>query len=356
MGILQPDMKEECTRIKLLPKKPAQDIADPEPTIPEQTVDNELFGEEACLETSWEEDLWMAVSPAKSRVNTSESIQDQEEPNDNDAIYDIDVEVNEDLALPTGAVLIAANNIDEPTYSFPEESSEDAKDYWGLHTFNELDLHHAPAALVEGRNSDTDVDQIYNMDIVQYAIGESGIDGMLDHDDPTSFSQHLDNNTNNDHTTKSAKETMQPVGTTASFIQSANTLIKKEEISQPSPPPVYAKKSSPYALESKPVMKKKVGRPERTTPINITRLPSKGFDGLTHQQLKSLKHRRMRDLNNEASKKCRAKRKDKQTEDEQECTRLEERNVMLAERLQAMELKVAYWKTRCNVNVLSVNF
>ena len=122
----------------------------------------------------------------------------------------------------------------------------------------------------------------------------------------------------------------------------------QREISQPPhSPPFYAKKSSPYSFLSIPVMKKKVGRPERTTPITITRVPSRGEDGWTEEQLKDLKWRRMRDQNNEASKKFRENRKMKQSLAEQECNWLEERNRMLVEKLQTMEFDYSEWMEKC---------
>merc|ERR1711915_675790 len=66
-------------------------------------------------------------------------------------------------------------------------------------------------------------------------------------------------------------------------------------------------------VEKKP-MKKQVGRPKKTGPAQITQLPislKNGSVSLTQEQLEQLKYRRMRDLNNEASRKCREKRKNK---------------------------------------------
>jgi len=266
----------------------------------------------------------------------------------------IEVEVNNNVAIPSGAVLIAENVNDEESYSFPEEASEDPKDFWGLHTFQDSNMQHAPAALVEGINCDenednfdemhdsmnniediaSEVDNLYNMDIVQFAIGDSGI-SLLGLED-------AENN-----------ENAQPMGTTASFITNSKAGISQSQVL-----PVYAKKSSPYALQSKPVMKKKVGRPERTIPLKITSVPVKGVDGLTQQQLEILKHRRMRDLNNEASKKCREKRKMKQTVIEDECSRMEERNRLLLKKLQRLESEVSLWSSKCasaGCSILTLN-
>jgi hypothetical protein len=124
-----------------------QDAADQETAISEKAFANDMFVEEACLETSWEEDLWKAV------CTTPE-------------VHHVDVEVKNNLAIPFEAVLIAENNNDEKTYSFPEEASKDPKDFWGLDTFDMHDtsnMQHAPPALVEGINSKENGDQLEEM-------------------------------------------------------------------------------------------------------------------------------------------------------------------------------------------------
>merc|ERR1719350_1919397 len=77
--------------------------------------------------------------------------------------------------------------------------------------------------------------------------------------------------------------------------------------------------SAVVAKKSKPPVQKRVGRPERLTPLRITEVPMKGSVLLSPSELRKLKYRRMRDLNNEASKKCRQKRKEKQSVVELEC-------------------------------------
>jgi len=66
---------------------------------------------------------------------------------------------------------------------------------------------------------------------------------------------------------------------------------------------------------------------------------------------KSLKYRRMRDLNNEASKKCRKKRKEKLLAKEDECREEEEKNKRLREKLQTLQDKVTYLKSRCRLKI-----
>jgi len=92
-------------------------------------------------------------------------------------------------------------------------------------------------------------------------------------------------------------------------------------------------------------VKRKAGRPERQTPIQITEVPK--ISGLTEDQLKSLKYRRSRDLNNEASKRCRKNRKEKQQEKERELYEMAERNKELTMMLQQKEAELETWKERC---------
>merc|ERR1719336_467850 len=58
------------------------------------------------------------------------------------------------------------------------------------------------------------------------------------------------------------------------------------------------------------------------------------------------KYRKMRNQNNEASRKCRQKRKLKQQEMEEECEVLQQRNEFLKLRVQEMEREVKTWKRK----------
>ena len=92
---------------------------------------------------------------------------------------------------------------------------------------------------------------------------------------------------------------------------------------------------------------KKVGRPGRQTPLEITEVPRTGSVSVTHAEMRKLKYRRMRDLNNEASKKCRMNRKQKLNVKEKECQEVEEKYKMLTEKLQQIELEAAGWRLKC---------
>merc|ERR1712218_164132 len=84
--------------------------------------------------------------------------------------------------------------------------------------------------------------------------------------------------------------------------------------------------------------KKKPGRPEREGPYNIPPIPTRNARmGMSEEEIQGLKYRRMRELNNQASKACRAKRKNKQQALEEELVVEKERNLRLRQKLDSME-------------------
>jgi len=109
--------------------------------------------------------------------------------------------------------------------------------------------------------------------------------------------------------------------------------------------------------------KRKRGRPSRNEPRDITpklpRLPhgpntsdseyayvSDSGGLLTDDEVSALKYRRMRDLNNEASKRCRQTRKEKMASEEAELNSLAERNTKLKATLNKMETQVIDLKAK----------
>eukprot|EP00092_Neocalanus_flemingeri_P030224 GFUD01032803.1.p1 GENE.GFUD01032803.1~~GFUD01032803.1.p1 ORF type:complete len:355 (+),score=125.18 GFUD01032803.1:364-1428(+) len=347
MGILEFDINQEGKR-KVLPKKPKQTTSDSTPAA----FSDELFSNYS-LETSWEDALMMASVPEQTVMNTPEPMMEEENPFN--SVWEIDVQMNHDSAVPMDSFLIAENNNESEIYSFPKEASEDLDDCWGQSSF------HAPAALVEGINIDenpdemnnnkafdkdaAELDQIYNMDIVKFALGESGLDGFLS--EVASNDSHM---VPDDETDKAVTFqdllAIQPVATTTTFIHPSDNLltIDPTAISLHLP---NLQTEAVVAKKSKPSLKRSVGRPERQTPLEITEVPRKGSVCLTPDQMRSLKYRRMRDLNNEASKKCRKNRKVKQSVKEQGCQKLEEKNRMLKEKMLTKESEVAVWRAKC---------
>jgi len=108
--------------------------------------------------------------------------------------------------------------------------------------------------------------------------------------------------------------------------------------------PVYARKSTIHSVK-RTSMKKKPGRPEREGPYQIPTIPSRNaMSGMSSEEIQGLKYRRMRELNNQASKACRAKRKNKQQSLEEVLLEEQEKNLRLRQKLGTMEKDYAQYK------------
>ena len=94
-------------------------------------------------------------------------------------------------------------------------------------------------------------------------------------------------------------------------------------------------------------LKRRAGRPERETPIQITEVPKKGSATMTDDQLRWLKKQRARDLNTEASKRFRDNRKKRRQMMERECEDLERKNCELKRDMRSIEAEVDSLKERC---------
>ena len=215
-------------------------------------------------------------------------------------VWNLNIPVSEDSVLPSEAQIIA--DCRQERYNFPEDTFEEVYDNWG-HT-----SYHAPAAFVEGIEDLQD-----HFDIIKYALGENDI-YLMTEEDKSMFD--------------TVNETIPKVST--------SDFIHKSCDSDPSP-----------LLASK---KRKVGRPARATPREITEvskdLPPEEFD--------KRRYRRMRDLNNEASKKCRQRRKAKFLAIEEECLVEENRHLMLKRKIEKMEDQVNHWKKKCKMLGLEI--
>lgn len=343
--------------------------------LPKKRELSELDTNFSFDEDMFDEDFWLSAEPKRVRMNTLER-----EGICFKSIWDINVMVNEDSTPPSEAQVIAEHNNKEDTFLFPKEASEDIDESWGY------DSYHAPAALVEGRHDGVDLDQAVasNTDILKDAMGQCEIVSFHHEKEPGMITLEVDSS--------DAAAMLGPTSSTASFIHHPYTpashlhpsqmysptldemhpsfpsspaytqmhqpLPVSNEMHQPSPvtnemhQPLYdaSRVWQPYAVvakKSKPPVQKRVGRPERLTPLRITEVPMKGSALLSPPELRKLKYRRMRDLNNEASKKCRQKRKEKQSVVEVECQREEEKNTALMQKLEEMESEVANWRWKC---------
>ena len=78
---------------------------------------------------------------------------------------------------------------------------------------------------------------------------------------------------------------------------------------------------------------------------------SDSASGLTDEGVSALKYQRMRDLNNEASRRCRENRKTKQGDAEAELDALRQKNITLKQNVHALETKVSRLKRKFLVSV-----
>ena len=79
---------------------------------------------------------------------------------------------------------------------------------------------------------------------------------------------------------------------------------------------------------------------------SYTSYASDSTTGMTDDEVSALKYRRMRDLNNEASKRCRENRKQKKVKETEELDNLIAKNEKLKQIVRRMEAKVAFLKRK----------
>jgi len=192
MGILRVDSRPEERRV--LPKKPNPN---PAPVMPD--ISDQLFADHSgySLTPDWEEAFLTATHPDQEMVNMSDLGMENTEPTRIDITEG--AMINQDEALITTPEPMMTEesvwnfNVEVTTAPFfPPEASgiavnpvkNEAEDFWSFNALNDS------ASMVENlrldmdgncTESDTvaDVDTIFNMDLVQYAIGQSGLEGLL---------------------------------------------------------------------------------------------------------------------------------------------------------------------------------
>eukprot|EP00092_Neocalanus_flemingeri_P014196 GFUD01015316.1.p1 GENE.GFUD01015316.1~~GFUD01015316.1.p1 ORF type:complete len:493 (-),score=123.73 GFUD01015316.1:541-2019(-) len=203
-------------------------------------------------------------------------------------------------------------------------------------------------------------------DILKWAIDDQDIGEMpgISHSQPPSNIPA----TVTSATTKRQQFT-KPRATTNCFIQKVK--LEVDDIEQHALP-LWSPQTTPITRQTimedtdddaPAAPKRKRGRPARDEPRDITpklpRLPraqatsdseyayvSDSCGMLTDDEVSAMKYRRMRDLNNEASKRCRQTRKEKMDEKETEVTKLTERNHKLKDALTKMETTVLELKMK----------
>merc|ERR1712004_374958 len=195
-------------------------------------------------------------------------------------------------------------------------------------------------------------------DMVQNALQENGIDfSTISMEDTFTFEDSFAPPASASATTESFIDSTPAQYTTATIEDLLNVgaaqdddpdWMPEEELLQPSTSrarrPSSARKPAIRSVQ-KTSTKKKPGRPEREGPYNIPPIPTRNARmGMSEEELQGLKYRRMRELNNQASKACRAKRKNKQQAMEEELVVEQEKNLRLRQQLEVMEEKYAKLK------------
>jgi len=158
-------------------------------------------------------------------------------------------------------------------------------------------------------------------DIVQFAMGESGLD--LDQMKPVNnVSIEIIEEEREDVVSEHKKIKLEP----------DLDLVQIEPNNNISNGSIVVKK------------RKKAGRPVNQEPIIVTEIPVESK--LSNQELTALKYRRTRDLNNQASRRFRQKKKQEDDKNQQELLDVQARNMELNMQKKQLEEEVAMWKAR----------
>lgn len=124
---------------------------------------------------------------------------------------------------------------------------------------------------------------------------------------------------------------------------------RRQRVMTPKAKLLHQTKPNLNSVKKEEMKRRRPGRPERQEPFTITVVPSrKATSSISEEDLQSLKYRRMRDLNNKASKDCRARRKNKNQLAEEELEQLTEKNLLLRQKLAKMEKEADYYR-RMNI-------
>jgi len=187
--------------------------------------------------------------------------------------------------------------------------------------FSEADLDELDAFLKNGLPPDTEGMEVedsdpltapgQNFDIVKFAMGESGVRSHEDAPDTCNITIPLLQNIKSEP----EFEMMEPV-------DNVNIEI----------------------IEEKP--RKKAGRPVNKNPITVTEIPRGAIGKLSDEEIKALKYRRMRELNNKASRRFRQKKKEEERNHQEILKEFQERNMELKLKLAQMEEDVAMWRAK----------
>jgi len=305
---LEWDLTETASRAQEVVRSPSpvpvivQDYA-----LPQSGPEEEVWG-----------DLMVSVSPMEvegrqftemgQAVTTGISMDD----NNNQG------KMNQNIVLTEGEIenIRTKENIPELTES----------DYEELDTFLKTGLE----SLGVDVNEPIAVNEGQKFDIIEFAIGESGL--VLDEDEDRTEDQ--------------------PTKTTLDIDEDYVPDFKKiktepEEIVEMEP----VENVSIEVVEETPRRRKRrVGRPNNNDPIIVTVIPD--ACKLSDSELKALKYQRNRELNNKASRRFRQRKKEQAEQRQEELEQLRARNYHLQETADRMEREVALLRAKVsNINL-----
>jgi len=190
--------------------------------------------------------------------------------------------------------------------------------------FTEADYDKLDAFLKTGLESllsgqePTAIDDAQKFDIVEYAMGESEM--VLGEDEVKTEDPIMD--VDEDYVPDFKKIKAEPAGIVEmSLVENVSIEVIEE-----------------------PKRKRKVGRPVNNDPITVTVIPPECK--LTASELKALKYQRTRELNNQASRRFRLKKKEQEQQSQQVLEELRARNKKLLETADQMEKELAMWKEK----------
>ena len=240
-----------------------------------------------------------------------------------DPLADIEQKVNADTTMNS-------NNNQGKMNQMTHEEIEKIRKSENTTQLTEADINDLEFFLSESldsllnSNEPMTVNEAQNFDIVEFAMGESGVG--LDEDEKLT----------------EVEPTKTTMDTDEDYIPDLKK-IKTEPREFVEMKPV--ENVSIEVIEETPRRRKRrVGRPVNNNPITITEIPV--ACKLSDNELRALKYQRTRELNNKASRRFRLNKKKREEQSLQELEQLRAQNHHLQQTLDSMEKEVALWKEK----------
>lgn len=221
------------------------------------------------------------------------------------------------------------NEKDQPKVIIPEATLTES-DYEELEAFLQSGLPNNTMMEVESAEP-LIVPDGESFDLVQFAMGQSGlIEAKADEID-----------------TGSKKIKLDPEVVQMELVNNVDIeIIQEHDIKlEPAGEPLMEPNTQANTASIQERKRKKPGRPTNKEPINVTQIP-RDESRLSEQELKALKYRRTRDLNNKASRRFRQRKKEEDDLAQQELLQLEARNLELRRTLAQMEKDMALMRAQ----------